>query len=49
MLAYATFILEHAHAKSHLHTTSVRKTTNDKAREDRVIARERELKGERVG
>lgn len=40
MLAYATFILELAHAKSYLQTTSVRKATNDKAKEVHVVARE---------
>lgn len=30
--------MERAHATSHLHTTSMRNATNDKAREDHVIA-----------
>lgn len=33
-------MLERIHAKSHTHAISVRKTTTDKTREDRVIARE---------
>ena len=37
-------MLEPAHAKSHTQTTSVRKVANDKAREDRVVARDYQKK-----
>ena len=40
MKTHAFSILEPAHEKSYAQTTSVRKITNDKAREDRAIARE---------
>ena len=41
---YVSFILEPAHAKSHAQTTSVRKAANDKAREDRALARDYQKK-----
>ena len=41
---YVISILETAHAKSHAQTASVRKAANDKAREDRAIARDYQKK-----
>ena len=38
--SYATFILEHAHERSHAQTTLVRKVANNKAREDCAVARD---------
>lgn len=40
MNSYAFSTLEYAHEKSHAQIALVRKTTNDKARENRAIARE---------
>ena len=41
---YAISILEPAHVKSHAQTASVRKAGNDKAREDRAVARDYQKK-----
>ena len=42
--SYAASILEIAHERSHAQTASVRKAANDKAREDRAIARDHQKK-----
>ena len=42
--SYATSRLEPAHERSHAQIASIRKTTNDKAREDSAIARDSQRK-----